>query len=65
MAKGISVVIFDSARCIRITSVADFQKWLYMNGVGQSVRLVFVRNGREYLAVDYTIEERAASARPR
>jgi S1-C subfamily serine protease len=49
----------------RITSVADFQKWLYLNGVGQSVKLIFLRGGREYLFADYAIEERPASARPR
>lgn len=49
----------------RITSVADFQKWLYLNGVGQPVKLIFLRDGREYLFADYTIEERPASARPR
>jgi S1-C subfamily serine protease len=49
----------------RVASVADFQKWLYLNGVGQSVKLIFLRGGREYLFADYVIEERPASARPR
>jgi serine protease Do len=49
----------------RVTSVADFQKWLYLNGVGQTVKLIFLRGGREYLTADYAIEERPASARPR
>ncbi len=49
----------------RITSVADFQKWLYLNGVGQTVKLIFLRGGREYLFADYVIEERPATARPR
>lgn len=49
----------------RITSVADFQKWLYLNGVGQPVKLIFLRGGREYLFADYVIEERPASATPR
>jgi len=45
--------------------VADFQKWLYLNGVGQPVKLIFLRDGREYLFADYVIEERPASAKPR
>jgi S1-C subfamily serine protease len=49
----------------RITSVADFQKWLHLNGVGQPVKLIFLGNGREYLFADYTIEERPQSANPR
>jgi serine protease Do len=49
----------------RVTSVADFQKWLYLNGVGQPVKLVFLRDGRDYLFADYVIEERPASAKPR
>ena len=42
----------------RILSVADFQKWLYMYGVGQPVKLYVLRNGTEYLVADYVIEER-------
>lgn len=49
----------------RIASVADFQKWLYLYGVGAPVKLVFLRDGTEYLVADYTIEERPAWARPR
>lgn len=49
----------------RILSVADFQKWLYMYGVGQSVKLYIVRNGNEYLVADYVIEERPPWARPK
>lgn len=49
----------------RILGVADFQKWLYMYGVGHPVKLIFVRNGGEYLATDYTIEERPAWAKPK
>lgn len=48
-----------------IRSVADFQKWLYMYGVGHAVKLVFLRDGKEYLVADYTIEERPAWANPR
>jgi len=31
----------------RILTVADFQKWLYMYGVGHPVKLMIVRNGTE------------------
>jgi S1-C subfamily serine protease len=49
----------------RIESVADFQKWLYMFGVGQPVKLMILRDGREYLVADYVIEERPKEARPK
>ncbi len=49
----------------RILSVADFQKWLYMNGVGHPVKLMILRNGAEYLITDYVIEERPAGAKPK
>lgn len=49
----------------RILSVADFQKWLYMYGVGHPVKLYFLRNGTEYLVADYLIEERPEWAKPR
>ena len=49
----------------RILSVADFQRWLYMYGVGQPVKLMILRNGTEYLVTDYTIEERPLWARPK
>lgn len=49
----------------RILTVADFQKWLYMYGVGHPVKLMIVRNGTQYLITDYTIEERPMWARPR
>lgn len=48
-----------------ITSVADFQKWLYMYGVDHSVKLVLIREGESYLASDYVIEERPVWAKPR
>ncbi|WP_461782867.1 S1C family serine protease [Prosthecobacter sp.] len=48
----------------RILSVADFQKWLYMYGVGQPVKLIILRNGTEYLMTDYVIEERPEWAKP-
>ena len=46
-------------------TVAAFQKWLYMYGVGFKVKLHFLRNRSEYYSVDYTIEERPDSAPPR
>lgn len=49
----------------RIESVADFQKWLYMYGVGHPVKLVVLREGEDLLVCDYTIEERPESAKPR
>ena len=49
----------------RILSVGDFQKWLYMYGVGQPVKLVIFRNGAEYLVTDYVIEERPQWAKPK
>ncbi|MEJ2416999.1 MAG: S1C family serine protease, partial [Exilibacterium sp.] len=47
-----------------ILSEADFQKWLYMYGVGEKVKLHLIRNRREYLVLDYTIEKRPAWAKP-
>lgn len=49
----------------KIESVADFQKWLYMYGVGHPVKLVILRHGKDYLVTDYTIEERPAWAIPK
>lgn len=49
----------------RIESVADFQKWLYMYGVGYPVKLVILRNGSQLLTTDYTIEKRPDWAKPR
>jgi serine protease Do len=49
----------------RILSVADFQKWLYMYGVGYPVKLYILRNGTEYLVADYVIEERPEWAKLR
>jgi S1-C subfamily serine protease len=49
----------------RILSVADFQKWLYMYGVGHPVKLIILRNGTEHLTTDYVIEERPQWAKPK
>lgn len=48
-----------------IQSEADFQKWLYRYGVGQSTQLHLIRNGTDYLILDYLIEERPKWATPR
>jgi S1-C subfamily serine protease len=47
-----------------IHSPADFQKWLYMYGVGRSVQLFILREGK-VLSKEYTIEERPQWADPR
>ncbi len=49
----------------RILSVAGFQKWLYMYGMGQPVKLIILRNGTEYLMTDYVIDERPQLAKPK
>ncbi|MGZ0657502.1 S1C family serine protease [Coraliomargarita sp. W4R72] len=46
-----------------IHSPADFQKWLYMYGVGRTVKLFILRDG-EILEKEYTIEERPDWADP-
>lgn len=48
-----------------IRTPAAFQKWLYLYGVGETVKLHFIRNGQEYLSHDYLIKERPAWAKPR
>ena len=47
-----------------IKSVADFQRWLYMHGVGETVTLKFLR-GTKVFEHSYTIEERPRWAVPR
>jgi len=49
----------------RILAVGDFQKWLYMYGVGHPVKLMILRNGKDYLVTAYVIEERPVRAKPR
>ena len=46
-----------------IHSPADFQKWLYMYGVGRTVKLFILRDGA-ILEKEYTIEERPDWADP-
>ncbi len=48
----------------RILTVGEFQKWLYLYGVGHPVKLMLLRDGREYLIADYLIEERPEWAKP-
>lgn len=47
-----------------IGSPADFQKWLYMYGVGRKVDLYILRDG-EIMVKEYTIEERPQWAVPK
>lgn len=49
----------------RVESVADFQKWLYLYGVGHEVDLVILRDGRDLMTTRYEIEARPANVRPR
>jgi len=44
-----------------IATVASFQRWLYLNGIGSKVRLQILR-GEELLSREATIEERPPSA---
>jgi len=48
----------------RLLSVLDFQKWLYLSGIGRTVTLEIFRNG-ETLEKSVTIERRPESVRPR
>lgn len=48
-----------------VKSVADFQKWLYLYGVGAQVKLHTIRDGADHRALDYLVEERPAWAKPR
>ena len=44
---------------------AEFQKWLYMYGVGAKIKLHLIRNKTEYLTLDYKIEPRPKWAIPK
>jgi serine protease Do len=48
----------------RLFSVGDFQKWLYLSGIGRSIALEIYRDGKK-LEKRITIEERPAAAVPR
>lgn len=58
---GDSLVAIDGNR---LFSVLDFQKWLYLSGIGRSVRLEIFRE-QETLEKKATIEERPQSATTR
>lgn len=47
-----------------IENESNFQKWLYMYGVDEKVRMYFIRDGKELITYDYTIEERPKWAVP-
>jgi len=47
-----------------VQSVADFQKWMYVNGIGKKVELGLLRDGKP-LRVSVTIEARPAEATTR
>jgi S1-C subfamily serine protease/mono/diheme cytochrome c family protein len=48
----------------RLGSVSDFQRWLYLSGIGREVRLELFRDG-ERLERRVAIEERPAAVAPR
>jgi S1-C subfamily serine protease len=48
----------------RLPSVGEFQKWLYLSGIGRTITLKILRDG-EILEKRVTVEERPASAVPR
>jgi S1-C subfamily serine protease len=47
-----------------LVSVGDFQKWLYLSGIGRTIELEIYREGQT-LEKRVTVEERPESARPR
>jgi S1-C subfamily serine protease/mono/diheme cytochrome c family protein len=47
-----------------LVSVGDFQKWLYLSGIGRTIELEIYRDGQT-LEKRVTVEERPESARPR
>ena len=48
----------------RIVSVSDFQKWLYLSGIGREITLEIFRDG-ETIERRVTVEERPAAVPPR
>jgi S1-C subfamily serine protease/mono/diheme cytochrome c family protein len=48
----------------RLLSVLDFQKWMYLSGIGRTVRLELFRDGTT-VNLDVSIEARPQSATPR
>ena len=66
-AASAGVRVGDSLTAIdgnRLLSVLDFQKWLYLSGVGRSVTLQLYRDGKT-LEKRMTIEMRPAAATTR
>jgi serine protease Do len=61
MRIGDSLVSIDGHR---LFSVLDFQKWLYLSGIGKTVRLEISRDGRT-LELEAPIEERPSAATTR
>jgi serine protease Do len=47
-----------------LVSVGEFQKWLYLSGIGRTIELEIYRDGQT-LKKRITVEERPESARPR
>jgi S1-C subfamily serine protease len=58
---GDSLVAVDGHR---LFSVLDFQKWLYLSGIGRTIELEIYRDGKT-LKKKVAVEERPASATPR
>lgn len=58
---GDSVVAIDGNR---LFSVLDFQKWLYLSGIGRTIELEIYREGKT-IEKKLTVEERPASATTR
>lgn len=66
-AAGADIRVGDLLLAIdgnRLFSVGDFQKWLYLSGIGRSITLGIFRDG-EKLEKRLTVEERPAAAVPR
>jgi S1-C subfamily serine protease len=58
MRVGDFLVRFDGHR---LRSPIEFQKWLYLAGIGATVSVEIYRNGEE-ITWEMTIEERPANA---
>jgi S1-C subfamily serine protease/mono/diheme cytochrome c family protein len=66
-AAAADVRVGDSLLSIdgnRLFSVGDFQKWLYLSGIGRTIALEIYRDGKK-LEKRITVEERPAAAVPR
>jgi S1-C subfamily serine protease len=58
---GDFLVSFDT---YKVSTPVDFQRYLYLAGIGKSVKLTVFRNG-ELLTKELEIQKRPESARPR